>query len=247
MNAADRRRLTPAFGIIAAILVMLLIALWAGLGDGATWNDNAAPARLPSVGAATPAPAVPPLDRYAEVWQHPLFSPTRTPAAATAGEGASSGDLQLTGVIMLPHLKMAILHDKTNGKDYRAIEGQPSHEGPVLVELHPRSAVIEVSGSRQELQLVPGPATGSGAPPANGGFPNPDEQQGEQGEPVPMSAGSGASAMVTRRGMQDSNGQPVTRSPRSATGAQSAAARARALKARIDAQRRRAARRDGGR
>ena len=245
MNAADRRRLTPAFGIVAAVLVLLLIALWAGFGEGATWNDNAAPARLPPVGATTPAPAVPPLDRYAEVWQRPLFSPTRTPAPAAAGEGASSSDLQLTGVIILPHLKMAILHDRTNGKDYRAVEGQPSHEGPVLVELHPRSAVIEVSGSRQELQLVPGPAPNAGAPPANG-FPNPDEQQGEQGEPVPMSAGSGASAMVTRRGMQDSDGQPVNRSPKLTAGARSAAARARALKARIDAQRRRAARRDGG-
>ncbi len=239
MNAADRRRLTPALGIIAAILVVLLIALWAGLGDGATWNDNAAPARLPSVGAATPAPAVPPLEQYAEVWQHPLFSPTRTPAPATAGGSDSSGDLQLTGVIMLPHLKMAILHDRSNGKDYRAIEGQPSHEGPVLVELHPRSAVIEVSGSRQELQLVPGPAPGSGA------TPNTDEQQGEQDEPVPMSAGTGASAMVTRRGTSDSNGS-VNQAPKPAAGSQSDAARARALKARIDAQRRRAARRDGG-
>jgi general secretion pathway protein N len=244
MNAADRRRLTPAFGTVAAVLVLLLIALWAGFGEGATWNDNAAPARLPPVGATTPAPAVPPLDRYAEVWQRPLFSPTRTPAPATAGEGASSSDLQLTGVIILPQLKMAILHDRTNGKDYRAVEGQPSHEGPILVELHPRSAVIEVSGSRQELQLVPGPTPDYGVP-ANG-FPNPDEQQGEQGEPVPMSAGSGASAMVTRREMQDSGGQPVDRSPTPTAGAQSAAARARALKARIDAQRRRAARRDGG-
>jgi hypothetical protein len=113
-----------------------------------------------------------------------------------------------------------------------------------LVELHPRSAVIEVSSSRQELQLVPGPTPNAGVP-ANG-FPNPDEQQGEQGEPVPMSAGSGASAMVTRREMQDSGGQPVDRSPTPTAGAQSAAARARALKARIDAQRRRAARRDGG-
>ena len=244
MNAADRRRLTPAFGTVAAVLVLLLIALWAGFGEGATWNDNAAPARLPPVGATTPAPAVPPLDRYAEVWQRPLFSPTRTPAPAAAGEGASSSDLQLTGVIILPQLKMAILHDRTNGKDYRAVEGQPSHEGPILVELHPRSAVIEVSGSRQELQLVPGPTPESGAP-ANG-FTNPDEQQGEQGEPVPMSAGSGASAMVTRREIQDSGRQPVNRSPTLTAGAQSAAARARALKARIDAQRRRAARRDGG-
>lgn len=236
MNAADRRRLTPAFGIIAAVLLVLLIALWAGLGRGAHWHDDAAPSRLPAVGAAAPAPAVPPLDRFAEVWQHPLFSPSRTPEAAAAGEGGASGDLELTGVILLPHLKMAILHDKTNGRDYRVVEGQPSRDGPVLVELHPRSAVIEVSGSRQQLQLIPGPPPDSSAPGAN---------PGEQGEQAPMSAESGASAMVTRRAVQDTGGQPMVRPPNQ-TGPGSAAARARALKARIDAQRRRAAHDGGG-
>jgi len=240
VNAADRRRLTPTFGIAAAILLLLLIALWTGLGRGTHWHDNAAPARLPSVGAATPAPAVPPLDKFAEVWQHPLFSPTRTPEAVATGEGGSSGDLELTGVIMLPHLKMAILHDKSNGRDYRVVEGQPSRGGPVLVELHPRSAVVEVSGSRQQLQLIPGPAPDSSAPAANG-FPNPGEP--EQAAP---SAESGASAMVTRRGIPGSGGQPTNRSSKLATGSTSAEARARALKARIDAQRRRAAHHGGG-
>ncbi|MGN6790507.1 MAG: hypothetical protein ACTHJP_13390 [Rhodanobacteraceae bacterium] len=237
MNATDRRRLTPAFAIIAAILLVLLIALWAGLGRGAHWHDDAAPMQLPAVGAATPAPAVPPLDQFAEVWQHPLFSPTRTPETAATGDGGSSGNLELTGVIMLPHLKMAILHDKSNGRDYRVVEGQPAQDGPVLVELHPRSAVIEVSGSRQQLQLIPGPAPDSGAAGVNG-FPNPEPQ----GEPVP-SAGSGASAMVTRREPQE-GGQSVNRPPK--PGPASVEARARALKARIDAQRRRAAHHDGG-
>ena len=65
MNAADRRRLTPALGAVAAILLVLLVALWAGLGRGARWHDDAAPSRLPPVGTATPAPTVPPLDRFA--------------------------------------------------------------------------------------------------------------------------------------------------------------------------------------
>lgn len=240
MNAADRRRLGPALGVVAVLLALLLIALWAGLGRGAHWQDHAAPATFPPAGNALPAPAVPPLEQYAEVWQHPLFSPTRTPEPAAAGDGAASGDLQLTGVIMLPHLKMAILHDKSNGRDYRVVEGQPSRGGPVLVELHPRSAVVEVSGSRQQLQLIPGPAPDSSAPAANG-FPNPGEP--EQAAP---SAESGASAMVTRRGIPGSGGQPTNRSPKLATGSTSAEARARALKARIDAQRRRAAHHGGG-
>lgn len=227
MNATDRRRLTPALGTVAAILLVLLIALWAGLGRGAHWHDDAAPAQLPAVGAATPAPAVPPLDQFAEVWQHPLFSPTRTPEAAATGDGGSSGNLELTGVIMLPHLKMAILHDKASGRDYRVVEGQPPRDGPVLVELHPRSAVVETSGSRVQLQLIPGPS-----PQADNAPESP-----ETGQPVPMQGQGPGSAMVSR---------PEARNPGQVSGPDSAEARARALKARIEAERRRARQKDGG-
>ena len=226
MNAADRRRLTPSLAILAAILLLILIALWLGLGRGAHWRDKAAPPRLPPAGANLPAPAVPALDQYAEVWQRPLFSPTRTPEAA-AGDGAEAGgDLELTGVIMLPGLKMAILHDKTRDKDYRVIEGQPPQGGPALVELHPRSAVVDNAGSRQTLQLIPGPS-----PAASSGGPQP-------GAPQPMDdAGPAASGMVSRQ-------TPMS----TASGPASTAARARQLKARIEAERRRAARQqhDGG-
>ncbi len=228
MNAADRRRLTPTLGIVAAVLLLLLIALWMGFGRGAHWHDDAAPPRLPPVGAATPPPVVPPLEQYAEVWEHPLFSPTRTPAPAVGGGDTASGDLELTGVIMLPGLKMAILHDKTRNKDYRVIAGQPAQDGPSLVELHPRSAVVESSGSRLRLKLIPGPAPGvTNAEPGGGQAPD--------------SAKEGASGMVSRQR------EPTFRrgSPPGNGGQASAAARERQIKARIEAARRRMARQRG--
>lgn len=229
MNAADRRRLTPSLGIVAAVLLLALIALWLGLGRGAHWHDNASPPKLPPVGTNLPAPAVPPLDQYAAVWQHPLFNPSRTPEAAAGNGDEATGDLQLTGVIMLPDLKMAILHDKTSNKDYRVIEGRPSRGGPALVELHPRSAVVDASGSRVSLQLIPGPAPDSSALPDNG-----TQQSAEQG----------ASAMVSRQAQNDSVRQVPMAGP---GGRASVEARARQLKARIEAARRRAARQhDGG-
>lgn len=232
MNAADRRRLTPSLGIVAAVLLLVLIALWLGLGRGAHWQDNAAPPKLPPLGTSLPAPEVPPLDQYASVWQHPLFNPSRMPEAAAGNGDEATGDLQLTGVIMLPDLKMAILHDKTNNKDYRIIEGRPSRGGPALVELHPRSAVVDTSGSRVNLQLIPGPSPESSAP-------------AEDGAQAQQSAGQGASAMVSRQAQGDSGRQV----PMAGPGAQaSPEARARQLKARIEAARRRAARQhdDGG-
>ena len=231
MNAADRRRLSPSLGIVAAVLLLVLIALWLGLGRGAHWHDKAAPPKLPPLGTNLPAPTVPPLDQYAAVWQHPLFNPSRTPEAAAGNGDEANGDLQLSGVIMLPNLKMAILHDKTNNKDYRIIEGRPSRGGPALVELHPRSAVVDTSGSRVNLQLIPGPSPDSSAPPQDG------TQAGQSAE-------QGASAMVSRQAQGDS-----ARVPMAGPGDRSSAeARARQLKARIEAARRRAARQhdDGG-
>jgi len=227
MNAADRRRLGPALGVVAVLLALLLIALWAGLGRGARWQDHAAPASLPPAGDALPAPAGPPPDQYTAGRQHPLFSPTHTPPPPPPGDAAARAPPQPTRVIMLPHLKMAILHDKASGRDYRVVEGQPPRDGPVLVELHPRSAVVEASGSRVQLQLIPGPA------PEADNAPEPPEA----GQPVPMQDQGPGSAMVSR---------PGVRNPQQASGPDSAEARARALKARIEAERRRARQRDGG-
>lgn len=219
MNAADRRRLSPVLGSVAAVLLVVLIALWLGAGSGLHWHDHAAPPRLPPTGAVLPAPTVAPLEHYALVWQRPLFSPDRLPPPVTGGDGASASDLVLTGVIMVPGLRMAIVHDKSRNQDYRLVEGQPAHDGPALLALQPRSAVVEASGGRVQLQLVPAASP-------------------EAGRTTPeQNAAQAASANVTPR--NNAAGNPA------AAQAQ-AAERARALKARIEAERRRAQQHDGG-
>jgi general secretion pathway protein N len=228
VNAADRRRLTPTLGVAAAVLVLILIALWLGLGRGAHWHDDAAPPRLPPLGSTPPPSAVPPLEQYADVWQRPLFSPTRAPEPVAGGDGAASSDLELTGVIMLPDLKLAILHDKTQNKDYRAILGRPSRDAPALIELHPRSAVVDASGTRLTLQLVPGAA------------PDADNAQADDPQPA-SSAERGGSGMVPPQG-DDTSGQQTAISAERA----SAAARASQLKLRIQAARQRAEQQNGG-
>lgn len=213
MNAADRRRLSPVLGGIAAVLALLLIALWAGLGRGVHWRDDVGAPRLPPAGSAVPAPEIPGLAQFATIWERPLFSQTRSPEPATDA-GQASGDLQLTGVILLPDLKLAIVHDKTTGRDYQVVQGQPAGNGPTLVELKPRSAVVDASGSRLRLQLIPGPS------PVAANLPG-------SGEPGQAAEGPD-SGMVTPPEPQDS-----------ASGAQSREARLRALKARTEAARHR--------
>ncbi len=218
MNAADRRRLSPALGMVATILLLVLITLWLGVGRGAGWHDHAAPPKLPPTNSVLPAPTVAPLDQYALVWQHPLFSPDRQPQPVAGGDGTAASDLVLTGVIMVPGLRMAIVHDKSRNRDYRLVEGQSSHDGPALVELSARSAVVEAAGGRAQLQLVP-----AASPEAGKAGPGP-------------AAAQDTSANVTPRNNAGD-----------ATAAQAQAAeRARALKARIEAERRRAQQHGGG-
>lgn len=221
MNAADRRRLAPILGLLAVLLGVLLIVLWAGLGREPRWRGHAAPPRLPPLGATLPRPTVPPLRHFAAVWQQPLFSPDRRPEAIANPNASDGGNLQLTGVIMLPGLKMAILHDKATGKDYQVREGQSPKNGPALVKLAPRSAVVDAGGSHLQLQLVSGPS------PAAGGA-----------APAESTSQSGPSVVVAP---QASNGKPISMR----TSSNSAAARARALQARIEAERRRAHQREG--
>jgi general secretion pathway protein N len=237
VNAADRRRLTPVAAVVAAVLAGLLIALWAGVGSRAHWHDVVVSAEHPQAESTAKPPDVAPLRQYREVWQRPLFSPTRTPEAARSGGNESSGNLQLTGVIMLPGLKMAILHDSTSGKDYRVVEGQTSGRGPVLVALHPRSAVVEAAGSRRHLTLTPGPSADAG----NGAAESAGSAEDDDAQPAPEhSADEGASGMVSRHGDGDSAGNRM-----SGAGPASAEARARMLKARIEARRRRASQGSG--
>jgi general secretion pathway protein N len=228
VNAADRRRLTPTLGVAAAVLVVILMALWLGRGRGAHWHDDAAPPRLPPLGSTPPPSAVPPLEQYADVWQRPLFSPTRAPEPVAGGDGAASSDLELTGVIMLPDLKLAILHDKTQNKDYRAVLGRPSRDAPALIELHPRGAVVDASGTRLTLELVPGAA------------PDADNAQADDPQPA-SSAERGGSGMVSPQG-DDASGRQTAIS----AGRASAAARASQLKLRIQAARQRAEQQNGG-
>jgi general secretion pathway protein N len=221
MNAADRRRLTPALGIVCALLAVLLIALWAGAGRGAHWDDSAAPARLPPLKAASPPPSVPPLQDFASVWEHPLFSPDRKPIPGSAedGESTDSHTLELTGVIILPDLRMALLREHSTGRTWRVREGQ-SAGGATVIEVKPRSVVVEAGGSRSELALKPGaaPADNAGDNAAAGG-------------PTPFEAGSG-----------DQDGDAVTQPARTPAPVQPVAAQARArmLKARIDQRRKQA-------
>lgn len=157
MNAASQHRLTPALVACAVLLAGGWLATLAGVGKGVRWDAPRAPAPLPSAHALAPTAPAHPLADFASVWQHSLFSPSRTPEAHAANGGSSLGDLQLTGVILTPHFHMALLHDKNSGRELRLHQGERTPDGSLtVVDVSARAVIIDSAQGRTELKLPAG-------------------------------------------------------------------------------------------
>lgn len=157
MNAANQRQLTPLLIALVVVLGAVLLLLLAGIGRGAQWDAPRSLAPLPPAGNPANLPQPVPLQQFALVWQKPLFSPDRKPVARAADGGSNLGDLELTGIILTPGLRMALLHDRNGDKQVRLREGEALPDGSVkLVELRPRSALFDSPAGRTELKLPAG-------------------------------------------------------------------------------------------
>ncbi|WP_114240390.1 general secretion pathway protein GspN [Dyella sp. C9] len=179
MNAAAQRRLTPLLGGIAAVFGVLLLSLLAGVGRGVAWGPSRPTAPLPEAHDQGLPPPVP-LTQFAAVWQQPLFNPDRKPVMHAAGGGASLGDMQLTGIILMPTLHMALLHDKSADRDVRVREGDALPDGSwKLAELKPRAAIFESASGRTQLDL-----------PAGAPIDMPKQAAPGAAPPVPVPAGA---------------------------------------------------------
>lgn len=183
MNAAGQRRLTPLLVLLAAILGAVLLMLLLGVGRAVHWNALRPAAPLPPPPAAMELPPPSPLAQFAVIWERPLFNPDRKPIAAAA-ENHSVGDLTLTGIIITPTLRIALLHDKSNNRDLQVRQGAALPGGGwTLAEVQPRAVLFDAPSGRVELKLPAGaPITtatsaGSGAaaatPADNSGPPPP--------------------------------------------------------------------------
>jgi general secretion pathway protein N len=204
MNAAAQRRLTPAFGAAVVVLGIALLSLLFGAGRGVNWDPPRPVPPLPAVRAVA-LPTPPPLQSYAQTWEHPLFSADRKPIVTQGGgsEGVSLGDLQLTGIILTPKLHIALL-GPVNGKgdedkQVSVREGATLPDSSwKLIQVLPRSAIFASPSGRTELKLPAGapidqpagnPNAPQGAvpmnPPPDAGPENPQPQNGAMMQQVP--------------------------------------------------------------
>ncbi|MDQ0011049.1 general secretion pathway protein N [Luteibacter jiangsuensis] len=192
MNAAGQRKLTPVLTTATLALAAVFVSFVFGVGRGVHWDDPVAAEPLP---AARPVemPAPTPLARFAEVWQRPLFMADRKPVAVADTDDSSSniGDLELTGIIMTPELRMALLRDRGKDSTVRVKEGAALADGHwTLLSLTPRSAVFDNGGEHRELTLkvaAPEPLTKNGQRPP--GMPPGQPPQPPRAQPAPSGNG----------------------------------------------------------
>lgn len=143
----------------------LLVWLAAALGMGSRLDDPpvVSPAPLPQP-AAVQADRIGPLAQYAEAGSRPLFTQDRRPRTFMAsnpdGEAGASPaatlDFVLTGVLISPQVRLAMLQPTGGGDPQRVRQGH-APEGAAgwrLVDVQPRMAVFEANdGSRTNLDL----------------------------------------------------------------------------------------------
>ena len=215
MNAVGHQRLAPWLAGACAVTGAALLVFLAGVGRHVTWNDMPGAAEEAHAARAAVMPETMPMTSFAEVWQRPLFAADRKPGVVAAtGDTVSLGDLQLTGIILTPTLKMALLRSTSGDKQVRVKEGAALPDGRwTLATLGPRSATFDNGGERKELTLVTarpdalakaaenGPADGQRPPVAGQMVPNAEgspENRTAEAPPQPPTDDPGSEAAQRR-------------------------------------------------
>ncbi|ANB16796.1 hypothetical protein [Dokdonella koreensis] len=199
MNVRAAEMATRVLLGICALFGALLLVLYAGYGRGYGWlSDNEGPRKL-AAGTIDRAPFVPPpLTTFAAIDQRPLFNEDRRPSAVEAVASSDAPpevplNIQLTGVIVTPETRIALITDKARNLSLSLKVGMPL-EGDqaswTLIEVNPRSVVFQsINNERSEVELeVAGTVTpppnmrtpGGTPPPGNTRPPPPGAQQPAQ-------------------------------------------------------------------
>lgn len=176
--------LTAVCGWALLLWLAALVGMGGRIGLVKAPKSLALPAPLPAA-----ADRIGPLSDFPQAAQRPLFTQDRHPRAflaagadaAVAGAGGGDLDFILTGTLITPTLRLAVLQPSAGGDAQRVREGEVPEgaAGWRLIEVQPRRAVFEGSGGQMTLDLrtfgAPGaPPSATPADAGGGAAPAPD-------------------------------------------------------------------------
>ena len=203
MSTQGAKLLSIALAALCGLLLLLALAMQFGFGRGYAWLPVDAESGSVASAAAIDRSAfkLPPEDRFAATQARPLFNADRKPTPDTPNQTDTPPppqvplNIALTGIILTPQLRLAMVHDKLKNRDVALKEGMPmdgDQGGWVLTKINERSAIFrETSGDEVEVELStavasqsPNPRVGARPnmprvgphPPVAGPAPNPQAQ-----------------------------------------------------------------------
>ena len=148
--------------ILTALLALLCVAL-GGLaiaeltGSDANSPEILAPAALiPSKSEAPDSNAgfsLPALSSFANVSNHPLFSPDRRPPARSADNSGAWSSFTLAGIIITPQSREALVSHGKPPTIAHVVEGQ-TIEGWTVSAIYPDHVVFSDPLTEHELRLI---------------------------------------------------------------------------------------------
>lgn len=173
MNVRTTRLLMLGLAAACGVLVLLLLIQMAGFGRGYGWMVDSEGVQKLDVGSIDRTPFnLPAESSYSAVAARPLFNDDRlpTPFDASADETPAAPpvplNISLTGVIVTPKLRVAMIMDKARNQPQALRVGMPldgDQSQWTLVEVKERSAVFaNPANDRNTVELetsaVPLPA-----------------------------------------------------------------------------------------
>lgn len=158
---AGRQSAALLFGGLCCVLAAIVGIELASAGDDPVATPAAAvqTAAAPALPPPRSAFALPPISAYAEVGERPLFSATRQPAPAEAGQDllGKSSSFVLLGVILTEEGRAALVKHGDPGELARLKEGE-ALEGWTVQTILPDHIVLQHGATEVELKLKDRPA-----------------------------------------------------------------------------------------
>lgn len=185
MNPQTARLLTMCLAGACGVLLLIAIAQQFGVGRGYHWSagGEAATGDLPSAaGIQQDVAALGPESQYRAVQERPLLNEDRKPTPVDDSAVATDVpqvplNVTLTGVIITPNVKLAMLRDNAKGDPLSLREGMPlpgDQSVWTIVEILPRKVVLKSANNEtNELPLDVAAVTSAATTPTAPRMPTP--------------------------------------------------------------------------
>ena len=182
MSTRGAKLLSLILATACGVLFLLALALQIGLGRGYSWLAPEGDVAVAESGAIDRTPfKLPAESEFAATQERPLFNEDRKPSPDEPSEESAPPapsvplNIALTGVVLTPDVRVAMVQDKAKNTSVALKEGMPmpgDQGGWTLTKINPRSAIFrETSGEEIEVELTTAVANPKANAPAHPGKP----------------------------------------------------------------------------